>query len=287
VTIAERLAAALRAGELLDLLADMPAGDLVDETEMRSCIADHDVDAALLRHLLLNKDGDADPRGLRLRGDRIRGRLDLDYLTVPIGLLLEDCLLDDGLTAEQTHLQALWLRRCRVSHPDRPALDADRLHLDGPLELDGSLFTSATDQGAVQLVGARISGLLNLHGATVCNSAGPAIYAAGMQTDSDVYLTGGFTAEGNGAGGAVSLSGARIGRGLCIHGALRNTTGPALHASDMQTDSDVFLDGGFTAEGASPSGAIMLSAARIGGQLVLRGAGPHRRRRAERCSDRR
>jgi hypothetical protein len=33
--------------------------------------------------------------------------------------LLEDCLFDDGVTAEQTHLPALSLRRCRVSRPDQ------------------------------------------------------------------------------------------------------------------------------------------------------------------------
>jgi hypothetical protein len=226
VTIAARLAAALRAGEFLDPLPDTPADLLRDEAEMRGWDTGHDVDAGLLRQLLLNKDGDADPRGLRLRGARIRGRLDLDYVSVPIGLLLVDCLLDHGVTAEQAHLPVLWLRRCRVSHPDRPALDADRLQIDGPLRLDGSVIAAATMQGAVRLLSARIGGELLLSGATLRNVTGPALAADGLQTDSVVFLDEGFTAEGAGARGAVRLLGARIG-GQRRHPAQPHRPGPA------------------------------------------------------------
>jgi hypothetical protein len=65
---------------------------------MRAWDVSHDVDADLLRDLLRGRNiTDPDPRGLRLRGARIRGCLDLDRLATSIVLELEDRLLDQGL----------------------------------------------------------------------------------------------------------------------------------------------------------------------------------------------
>jgi hypothetical protein len=105
-------------------------------------------------------------------------------------------------------------------------------------------------------------------GATLRNPTGPALHADRLQTDSGVLLDEGFTAEGTNVRGAVRLLGARIGGPLVPSSAtLRNPTGPALNAEGLQTDSDVYLDEGFTAEGAGDDGAVRLLGGRIGGQL--------------------
>lgn len=51
-SIADRLAAHLRAGSLLDLASGRPAGALLDEDEMRAWDESHDIDGELLRELL-------------------------------------------------------------------------------------------------------------------------------------------------------------------------------------------------------------------------------------------
>ncbi len=120
-SIADRLAAHLRAGTLLDLIPNRPPGELLDETEMRAWDETHDVEADLLRDLLRGRGigGDPDPQGIQLRGARICGHLDLDRVSTTIALELRDCLLDHGLTADAAHLPALVLRRCRLGSPHR------------------------------------------------------------------------------------------------------------------------------------------------------------------------
>ena len=65
--------------------------------------------------------------------------------------------------------------------------------------------------GAVRLSGAHIGGQLARTGAQLRTDSGPALYADGLQVSRDMYLRGGFTATGGGAGVAVDLTGARVG----------------------------------------------------------------------------
>lgn len=277
--MADRLTEHLRAGVPLDLLPRCPADDrpapstapreLLDEDEMRAWDASHDVDADLLRDLLRGRNiTDPDPRGLRLRGARIRGRLDLDRLDTSIVLELEDCLLDQGLTADWARLPALLLHRCRLSHPERPALSGGSLRVETSVSLAGSVFCADTADGTVLLPGAHILGQLFCPGAVLVNSAGPALLADGLQTGRNVALGGGFTAEGAGELGTIRLPGAHIGGQLRCSGAtLRNLTGPALFADGLQADGGIFLDEGFHA-----IGAVRLLGARIGHRLSCSGA---------------
>jgi hypothetical protein len=88
-----------------------------------------------------------------------------------------------------------------------------------------------------------------------------------------MFLTGGFTATGRGDDGAVRLLGARVAGVLSFDGAqLCNDSGPALSADGVQVGQDMFLIGGFTATGSGDVGAVILSGARIGGQLSCEGA---------------
>lgn len=79
--ITDKLAEHLRRGELLDLAPDLTLGSPVDEVVMTSWDGTHSIAADDVRDLLCGRVvTDPDPRGLRLRGARIRGRLDLDNL---------------------------------------------------------------------------------------------------------------------------------------------------------------------------------------------------------------
>lgn len=141
----------------------------------------------------------------------------------------------------------------------------------------------------VQLVGAWVSGRLNLNWATAqapvrlsgcCfaeeitalqaslprlaldGSALPGLNAQGVQVAGDVSLNNGFQASGT-----VSLSGARIGGQLsCSAGKFDNPNNIALNAQSAQVTGGVFFRNGF-----SSKGTVSLAGAKIGGQLGCEG----------------
>ena len=112
--------------------------------------------------------------------------------------------------------------------------------------------------------------VLRLDGCRVEHSRGSAV-AADRLSASLVALNG-ATVAGQGAGGAVSLSGARITRIECDGADFSNDCGPALFAEAVQVEQDVLLSDGFEADGLGQDGAVCLIGARIGGQLDLTGA---------------
>src|SRR6266480_3297701 len=84
--------------------------------------------AAGIRDILRRRlAADPDPHGLRLRGARISGRLDLENLATDVGLELSDCLLEEGVLARDARLAFVALLGCRIEHPAEPPVDADRL----------------------------------------------------------------------------------------------------------------------------------------------------------------
>jgi hypothetical protein len=243
---------------------------------MRSWDGSHSVAADDIRDLLRGRVvTDPDPRGLRLRAARIRGRLDLDNLATTVKLTLLDCVLDEGITAEAAHLPGLSLRRCLLAHPSKPALYADELRTNGGVSFEGCTVLVSTADGAIRMIGAHIAGQLDCSGITVCNLAGPALHGDALQVDGEVFLNECFTAGGFGEQGAVRLRGAHIGGALDCSGAIiHNPCGPALIAERLQVDGSASLSKGrFNANDSE--GAVRLSGARIGGQLDCSGATIH------------
>jgi hypothetical protein len=168
--ITEKIAEHLRRGELLDLVPNLALGSRVDDGMMMSWDGTHSINADDLRDLLRGRVvSDPDPRGLRLRGARISGRLDLDNLNTTVKLTLLDCLLDEGVTAEAAHLPGLSLRRCLLAHTSKPALYADDLRTDAGVSFEGSTIRACTADGAIRMNGAHIGGQLNCSGATIIN----------------------------------------------------------------------------------------------------------------------
>ena len=195
-------------GKLLDLVAE---GEAVDATAMRSWGKSRAVRASVLRDILRGRlVADIDPHGVRLRGARIIGRLDLENLTTDVSLKLVVCLLEEGVVARDARLAALSLEGCQLEHPAEPPLDGARLTCS-VLSLNSARVIGHAKVGAVRLAGARIGGSLDCSAAELRNGSGPALDADSLQVGQHMFLADGFTATGGGKAVAVNLAGARVG----------------------------------------------------------------------------
>ncbi|WP_406514577.1 hypothetical protein OG851_43500 (plasmid) [Streptomyces sp. NBC_00161] len=237
--------------------------------------------------------------GVRLLGAHITGQLDLRgaELTNHFGPALHADGLQVGSSARLADLQAIGhgdmggvrllgahitgqldLRGAELTNHFGPALNADRLQVGSNARLADLTATGHGDMGGVRLLGAHITGQLNLRGAKLTNHGGPALSADRLQVDNETFLTN-LTATGHGKDGAVRLPGAHItgqlnlrGAKLTNHGgpAPTNDTGPALHADGLQVGTNAWLTG-LTATGHGQDGAVRLHSARITGQLAVSG----------------
>ena len=158
-------------GERLDLADD----EAVDAAAMRSWGESRTCRATVIRDILRGRlAADPDPHGLRLRGARISGRLDLENLTTEVSLELRDCLLEEGVLARDARLASVSLAGCQLEHPDEPPLYAEGLTC-GVLDLSRARVIGHADAGAVRLLGANIGGSLYFTGSALRNESGPAL----------------------------------------------------------------------------------------------------------------
>ena len=235
-------------GEWLDLAADDEA---VDEAAMRSWGESRTCRATVIRDILRGRlAADPDPHGLRLRGARISGRLDLENLTTDVSLELTDCLLEEGILARDARLASVGLAGCQLEHPAEPPLDADRLTCS-VLDLSRARVIGHADAGAVRLGGAHIGGSLDCTGASLRNDSGPALIADGLQVGQEHVPARRVHRHRRRRGRCGPPARCPHRRQLDCDGAeLRNDSGPALLADGLQVGQDMFLRGGFTATGS-------------------------------------
>jgi hypothetical protein len=244
---------------------------------MRNWGADRSVRAEVLCHLLVAKQWQVHPKGVRLRGVLISGQLDLESATLRCPLHLDSCYLgnDGPLVLDYATASVLVLTGCRMA-----GLQADTLVVTGELDLAGTTFT-----GPVQLANAAITGRLNMRSAHliqpgkdhyVLNADGITVGGAAFL---DSFPDGGtFTAAG-----AVRLAGANIAGQLSMRGAQltrADEDGDALTADTIKVGGGAFLDsdpnqGTFTAAGAVrlPGGEIAGQLSMVGAQLTPAGKG--------------
>ncbi len=222
------------------------------------------VRAALIRWLCIDREAreQVDPKGVRIRGARITGDLDLIFANVLFSLSLWSCRLEQLLNVQGAKIPLLSLEGSWTG-----AVAADGLKVEGDIFLRNGFHA----EGRVRLLGATIGGNLEADGGTFKNSNGEAVNADGIKVTGAVFLTNGFSAEGE-----VRLLGATIGGNLEADGGtfknLRsdknpNPTGNALSADGINVTGDVFLRGGFHAEGR-----VRLHGAEITGQLDVEDA---------------
>jgi hypothetical protein len=217
------------------------------------------VRAEVLRHLLITDEWPADAKGIRLRGVRISGLLDLEAATLRCPLSLESCYLDASEPASFKYATAssVTLIGCRLAGVTGEALTARALTL-----------SRSTLTGPLRLAGVSVSGTLRCSGTqlTCHDEDGYALSASRMKVGGDVFLDEGFTAAG-----AIELGSADIAGELKCSGARLtgkdDEDGYALSAALMKVGADVLLDEEFAA-----AGAIELGSADIAGELSCDGA---------------
>jgi hypothetical protein len=161
------------------------------------------------------------------------------------------------------------LDRATITNTTGTALIADSLHTNSGLFMRNVTITSTDKDGAIRLLNAHIGGPFDLYRATITNTTGTALIADSLHTDSNLLMQD-ATITGTGEFCAIRLLDARIGGALSLDGAtITNTTGPALNADRLHTDSNLFMQDA-TITGAGKLGAIRLLGAHIGGQTALR-----------------
>lgn len=272
-----RLAAAIVAGEPLDLLGEHKRrdGELLDESVMLDWDDGHDITAKDLLALIRGRDlpggGAANPRGVEARGIRIRDRLNLDFVTDAMPLVLVDCLLAGGISAFAAHLPYLELRRCRITHPTDIPLALSGIRVDDDIDISGSAVKASRGAGTAMTVAeAHIGHSLRCSGTTISNDFGSALSADRCQISGDVYFSEDFHAQGAGPDPTVEISATRIGGSVFARGArLINYSGAALAADRCEISGDAEFSFGFEARGAGTSGAVRLVDARVAGHLSL------------------
>jgi hypothetical protein len=248
-------------GEVLDLLGggiqpdDQAPAEL---EEMQAWGADRNIRAEVLRHLLVHFQWPVHAKGVRLRGARISGRLDLESATLRCPLVMEDCYFDSErpLVLDYATVSLLRLVRSRLA-----GLTADRVTVTKEIDLIRSTFT-----GTVILLGARITGQLICRDVKITgtDTNHNALVADGVKVDA-IFLNDGFVADG-----AVRLSGADIAGSLYCGGAKitgTDTNHDALVAEGVKVGGDILLSPGFVADGA-----VRLLGADVAGSLDCGGA---------------
>jgi hypothetical protein len=246
-----RVRKAAETGQPVDLRVHTPEQD--DPAKGATWTAARMVRAKLLVKLLTRAipAHQTPPYGVKLRGARIIGALDLEGAILTRPLLLRGCYLDEPINLREAQAPAIRLPGCHV-----PGLAADQVDIKGNLELDNEF----TAEGEVSLIAAHIGGRFNCNGARLrrSNPEQCALRASGLTVEQDMYCREKFHAEGE-----VRLVGARIGGQLNCDGAtFSNSGGRAIDAFALNVGQSVFFKNEFCAKGE-----VNLGSARIGGQL--------------------
>lgn len=247
-----RLVTAVEVGEVVDLAGEAR----VDPAEMDGWPPEREIRAEVIRDVLLGRLGDtADPRGLRVRGARIVGTLDLEAVRIEMLLRLSSCDFTDVIWVRGTQVPLLDLRDSRLRGLNGRELTVERAVL---------LSRVVVPNGYVSLAGARVGAVCSCENARLHNAGGRALHADRIQIDGDLLLDG-LTAEGTGADGAVRLLGAHIDGRVSARGVrLTNRSGPALVADNLQVPDTVDFSHGVRVLGHGPSGAVRMVGARVG-----------------------
>lgn len=242
-----------------EMLSKAEAGELLDLgkgpfklEEMKAWGRSRTIRAEVLQHLLVSQTGRVHPKGVRLRGLRISGRLDLESAILRCPLRMEDCYFSNrgSIKLDYATVPLLALSGCHL-----PGLTGDTLVVNKDFQLEGSTCT-----GPVHLPDANIAGVLSFRDTHLEASHRPyALAAWRMKVGGSVFLDGGFTAAG-----AVCLSDVSIASHLSFSGATLkgfDSGGNALLGDGITVGGNVFLDG------VTAAGAVWLTDASITGYL--------------------
>jgi hypothetical protein len=222
------------------------------------------VRADLIRWLCVDREARelVDPKGVWIRGARIKGRLDLNSTNVLFPLFLWSCRLEQNL-----HLNSAKMPLLSLEGSWTGSIAADGLNLEGSLFLRNGFHA----EGEVSLIGATIGGDLEAEGGAFKRPSGNALNAGGTKNETalnaerikvggNIFLSEKFVADGT-----VQLRGATIGGDLiATGGTFKNSDGDALSADGIKVHGKVVLRDKFLA-----AGQVVLIGAEITGQLAV------------------
>jgi hypothetical protein len=257
-TLEEQMRAKAAIGELLDCGGAGPP----DLATMQLWGEERTVSAAALWDLLAGVQWPVHAKGVRLRGARISGVLDLEGATLRCPLSLDSCYLDadDPVCLDHATASRVALTGCQLAGLTANSLTARQVDLSrstlrtGPLSL---MCASITDN--LICSGAQLNGT---------DSDLNALVAGGMKVGASVYLDQ-YLDDRFTAAGAIWLARAEIGGDLACSGAQlgSNSDGIGLLAEGVRVGGQVFLREGFATDGA-----VRLLGADITGDLSCRAA---------------
>jgi hypothetical protein len=264
LTSAERkLVDAVARGEGVSFMTGDPARD--DPAHGSSWSEGRTLRAKVIKDLVTGANWATKVRsaGVVIFGARIVGRLDFNNAHLQFPLKLEHCLLIEpivlyGARSESISLAGSYIagtiKGLQIAFPEeRISVWAQGVRVDGNLILNSGF----SGKGKVDLVQARIGGILDCNSSTIANPGGYAIDASLAQIGDGVSLAN-LKAKGS-----ISFAEAKIGGNLLAKGAtIDNHDGVAFTAERAKIGGDVWLNSDFTA-----NGKVSLEGAEIAGNL--------------------
>lgn len=215
------------------------------------CEAVPEVRGEAIRRLLLSAPA---PRPghlarLRLRGVRVRGRLDLSEAAVHTVVRLQRCHFDEAPRLEGGQFEAVELDGCRL-----PGLQAHSARIAQEFKV-----TRCTVDGTVDLRSLSVGTHLSLEGTTVRPAPSePGVAAQSLSVDESLW------AAGLDCAGAFHLTNARVQDALVLRGAAISSPTGNLQMSEITIGGGLYLGRGF-----SCTGMVNLCGASIGASVEL------------------
>jgi len=242
---------AVLAGERLDSLGDS-------------------IDAGLIRTFCVRRAGEVDPRGIRLRGLRVTGELDLTAVSVPFGLSFVACSFERAPVLHGARVKELVFLDCA----ELPGVLANGIAVEGDLELSGSTIVgqhgtnASTSRGAaIWLCESRVGGRVRCLDTVIDALGERAIHADRLHVAGGMRLLNGFHARGE-----LRLVGLEVGGSLDMAGARVESDGLAIDLGDAVIHGNMFVEPSAAGRRPHIEGLINVSSARIEGRLLVRDA---------------
>ena len=229
--------------------------------------ASREIRASLIRWLCVDRDALAfvDPKGIRVIGARIVGALDLALVSVPIPLVLDNCLFTDAVN----------LDGAEVPYLEFDGSYAREIHASGLNVRNNFSMGKGFHAAAVILDHAKIGLDLDLGGARLHYEKNPArpfldrtkvtLFAYLIQVGGNLWLNRGFESKG-----AINLGGAKIAANLHFDsGHFINPNSIAISVPGAGIDGVVYL-AGFGADGdVVVNGTANFAYDRIGDSFIV------------------
>ena len=232
-----------------------------DPTNANNWDGQRNVRAELVRWMCVDPEVPTlvDPRGIRLLGARITGKLDLSHVHVPFGIALIRCTIPERMNFDSAEIPRLDLHASYIGEIFAPSLVVNG---DADIGWDGSEYSNDLHaSGETYFLSARIGGTLSLGGSKFHYSLAPgrdpassklamdlslggrealkpAVDLTNVQVKGDLVLCCGFESQGGVLIGAVAIGGSL----LCPGGHFINAGSVALEADGARIERDVYLN---------------------------------------------